>query len=83
MVPWIFIALVGVVLAGAAYAVSPGRIRGGVLLTLLVGAVSALATAWIGKQVTAAMPGQTFGFFIAVIGTALLLAVWRTAMGRA
>ena len=83
MVPWILTALVGVMLAWAAYAVSPGRIRGGLLLTMLVGAVAALSVSWIGKQVTAAMPGQTFGFFIAVIGTALILAVWRTAMGRA
>lgn len=83
MVPWIYIALIGVALAAAAYAVSPGRIRGGIFLTLLVGAVGALAVAWIARQVTLAMPGQTFGFFIAVIGTALILAIWRTAMGRA
>ena len=60
-----------------------GEDRGGIFLTLLVGAVGALALAWIARQVGLAMPGQTFGFFIAVIGTALILAIWRTAMGRA
>jgi uncharacterized membrane protein YeaQ/YmgE (transglycosylase-associated protein family) len=83
MLPWIVIAGIGVALAAAAYFFSPGRIRGGLLLTLLVGAVAAVALTWLGRQVGMAMPGQTFGFFIAVIGTALVLAVWRTAMGRA
>ena len=80
---WFIIALIGVALAAAAYFFSPGRIRGGLLLTMLVGAAAAIAATWLGRQVGVAMPGQTFGFFVAVIGTALVLAIWRTAMGRA
>ncbi len=78
---WILMALIGVAIAAAAYGFSPGRIRGGLLLTMLVGCIAALGMTWIGVQVGLATAGQTLGFVIAVVGTALILVVWRTAMG--
>jgi uncharacterized membrane protein YeaQ/YmgE (transglycosylase-associated protein family) len=83
MFPWIVIALIGVALAAAAYFFSPGRIRGGLLLTMLVGAAAAVCLTWLGRQVGLAVPNQTFGFLTAIVGTALVMAVWRTAMGSA
>jgi uncharacterized membrane protein YeaQ/YmgE (transglycosylase-associated protein family) len=83
MEPWILVSLaVGLVLAVVAYFAAPGRIRGGVFLTMGVGALGAVAATWLGRQVGAANPGHTFGFFTAMIGTGLVLAIWRTAMGR-
>ena len=78
---WIMMAVIGVAVAAAAYAFSPGRIRGGLLLTMLVGAIGALCMTWIGVQVGLATEGQTLGFVIAAVGTALILVVWRTVMG--
>ena len=60
----------------------PGRIRGGLLLTLAVGAAAALASGWAGRAAGLASPGDSFGFFITVVGTALVLAIWRVSMGR-
>ncbi|MGZ5496795.1 MAG: GlsB/YeaQ/YmgE family stress response membrane protein [Candidatus Aminicenantales bacterium] len=74
--------IIGVVLAAAAYYFSPGRIKGGLLLTLLVGAVAALASTWLAWQVRVSMPGEPTGFFVAAIGTAVILVLWRTLMGR-
>ena len=78
---WIMMALIGIAVAAAAYAFSPGRIRGGLLLTMLVGCIAAVGMTWVGVQVGLATAGQTLGFVIAVVGTALILVVWRTAMG--
>ena len=81
---WIVVsALVGLVVAAGAYFAVPGRIRGGLLLTLLVGAIGGVAMTWLGRQVGLASPGNTFGFFVSVIGTGLVMAIWRVAMGRA
>jgi uncharacterized membrane protein YeaQ/YmgE (transglycosylase-associated protein family) len=78
---WAFVALVGL-LAGALVASTfQGKMRGGIYLTMLVGAVSALAMAWIGGRIGIATQGTVVGFFVTVIGTAVILAVWRSVMG--
>ena len=83
MEEWIIVsALVGLVVAALTFAVFPGKVRGGIFLTLLVGMIGGIAMTWLGRQVGLAMPGHTAGFFTAMIGTGLVLAVWRTAMAR-
>jgi uncharacterized membrane protein YeaQ/YmgE (transglycosylase-associated protein family) len=79
---WALIAVIGLVLGAAIFIAVPGKIRGGILLTMLVGALAALVSAWIGAQLGIASQGTAIGFFIAVIGTGLILAVWRMTMGR-
>jgi uncharacterized membrane protein YeaQ/YmgE (transglycosylase-associated protein family) len=80
---WVLVALVGVALGAAVYFSSRGRIRGGMLLTMLVGLVAAVTMSWIGMQLGIASQGTTIAFFFAMIGTGLVLAVWRVTMGRA
>jgi uncharacterized membrane protein YeaQ/YmgE (transglycosylase-associated protein family) len=77
---WLVIALVGLVLAAGTFALIPGRVRGGILGTMVVGAIGAVVMTWLAQQVGLAMPGYTTGFFTAVVGTGLVLAVWRTVM---
>ena len=79
---WLWIALIGLAAGALTFFAIPGKVRGGIVVTMLVGAVAAVALTWIGNQVGLAVPGQTSGFFIAVIGSGLVLAVWRMAMGR-
>lgn len=84
MAPWVYYSvLIGLAVGALIYFAVPGRIRGGAILTMLVGAVAALVSTWLGGQVGLAAPGHTFGFFVAMIGTGLILAIWRQVMGRA
>lgn len=77
------VALIGAVAGTISFAVIPGRFRGGAIVTALVGALGALAGAWIGRRVGLASGTDVAGFFAAVIGAGLLLAIWRIAAGRA
>ena len=79
---WAFIALIGLVLGALIFVSASGKIRGGIFLTMLVGAVAAVVMAWIGSQIGIATQGTTVGYLVTVIGTGLVLAVWRITMGR-
>jgi uncharacterized membrane protein YeaQ/YmgE (transglycosylase-associated protein family) len=80
---WGLLALVGLLLGAAAYNSVPGKIRGGLLLSMAVGALACVGTSWIGSQVGVASQGTMIGFIVAAIGTALVLAIWRVTMGHA
>ncbi|MCJ8158331.1 GlsB/YeaQ/YmgE family stress response membrane protein [Sphingomonas sp. LaA6.9] len=80
---WAVIALIGLLIGAGAYAAMPGKVRGGILLTMLVGAVAAVVTTWIGAQIGIATQGTMIAYFFAAIGTGLVLAVWRMSMGGA
>jgi uncharacterized membrane protein YeaQ/YmgE (transglycosylase-associated protein family) len=80
---WALIALVGLVVGAGIYFAAPGKIRGGIVLTMLVGVIAALAMTWLGAQVGIATQGTAIQFFVAMVGTGLVLAVWRVAMGPA
>ena len=82
METWLLVAVIGLVLGAAIFLAVPGRIKGGILLTMVVGALAAVVSAWIGSQLGIASQGTAIGFFIAVVGTGLILAVWRMTMGR-
>jgi uncharacterized membrane protein YeaQ/YmgE (transglycosylase-associated protein family) len=83
MLPWGIIAALGLLMGAATFVFVPGKVRGGILLTMVVGAIGALVMTWIGRQIGILVVGESRGFLIAVAGTALVLAVWRTTMGRA
>jgi uncharacterized membrane protein YeaQ/YmgE (transglycosylase-associated protein family) len=80
---WALVALIGLILGAAIFLPARGKIRGGLVLTMLVGAIAALAMTWIGSQLGIVTQGSTIAFFFAVIGTGLVLAVWRVTMSRA
>ena len=79
---WALVALIGLVLGAMIFFSAKGKIRGGILLTMLVGAVAAVAMAWIGAQIGIATQGTAIGYLVTVIGTGLVLAVWRITMGQ-
>lgn len=80
---WALMALIGLVIGALVFVSAPGKIRGGIFLTMLVGAVTAVVMAWIGAQIGIATQGTAIGYLVTVIGTGLVLAIWRVAMGRA
>ena len=74
-------AIIGLLVAALIYYSVPGRICGRIALTLVVG-VAAVVMTLLGRQVGFAGSGTVAGYFVAVIGTALVTVVWRAAMGR-
>lgn len=73
---WIFFGLiVGIV----AKLLMPGRDPGGFIVTILIGIVGALVGGKLGQVLGWYESGQPAGFFMAVLGSILLLWVYRLA----
>jgi len=73
---WIFFGLiVGIV----AKLLMPGRDPGGFIVTILIGIVGALIGGKLGQALGWYEPGQPAGFFMAVVGSILLLWIYRVA----
>jgi uncharacterized membrane protein YeaQ/YmgE (transglycosylase-associated protein family) len=76
---WIvFGLLVGIV----AKFLMPGRDPGGFIVTTVLGIVGALVGGWIGRAMGLYGPGEPAGFIMAVLGSILLLVIYRMAIGR-
>jgi len=79
MLGWIFFGLiVGIV----AKLLTPGRDPGGFVITILIGIAGALVGGFIGRFLGLYRPGQPAGFMMAVLGSILLLLLYRFTRPR-
>jgi uncharacterized membrane protein YeaQ/YmgE (transglycosylase-associated protein family) len=69
--------VIGLVAGALAKLIVPGRDRGGVLLTIILGIAGALLATFIGKAVGWYEPGDSAGFIGATIGAILVLIVYH------
>jgi len=76
---WIFFGLIVGVIAKL---LMPGRDPGGFIVTIVLGIIGALLGGWIGRALGMYGPDQSAGFFMALIGAVILLAVYRVVVGR-
>jgi uncharacterized membrane protein YeaQ/YmgE (transglycosylase-associated protein family) len=77
---WIFFGLiVGIV----AKLLMPGRDPGGFVLTIVIGIVGALLGGFIGRFLGLYREGDPVGFFMAVIGSIVLLWAYRASTRHA
>jgi len=60
----------------------PGRDPGGFIVTIVLGIVGALLGGWIGRALGMYGPDQSAGFFMALLGAIILLAIYRVVIGR-
>jgi uncharacterized membrane protein YeaQ/YmgE (transglycosylase-associated protein family) len=60
----------------------PGRDPGGLIVTALLGVVGAVIGGFIGRSLGLYGPEDSAGFFMALLGSLLLLAVYRMMAGR-
>jgi uncharacterized membrane protein YeaQ/YmgE (transglycosylase-associated protein family) len=60
----------------------PGRDPGGFIITTLLGIVGAVVATYLGRALGLYGPGETAGFIGAVIGSVVLLAIYRAIAGR-
>ena len=79
VVGWIiFGLLVGIV----AKFLMPGRDPGGFVITAIIGIVGALLGGYLGRAIGWYREGDPVGFVVAVLGSIVLLALYRLMVGR-
>ena len=76
---WIIIGGVAGVIAKL---IMPGRDPGGFIVTILLGIAGAVLAGFLGQQVGWYDEGEGAGFFAAIVGAMILLAIYRLVAGR-
>jgi uncharacterized membrane protein YeaQ/YmgE (transglycosylase-associated protein family) len=69
--------LFGLIVGALAKLIMPGRDPGGILVTIALGIAGALLGGWIGRALGFYGPGDGAGFIMALLGSILLLAIYR------
>jgi uncharacterized membrane protein YeaQ/YmgE (transglycosylase-associated protein family) len=73
----------GLIVGAVAKLIMPGRDPGGIVVTMLLGIAGALVGGFIGRALGFYGPGNVAGFFMAVIGSIVLLFVYRKLVRHA
>lgn len=60
----------------------PGRDPKGFIVTIVLGVVGAFLATWLGQQLGWYNEGETAGFLGAVVGSIIILAIYRVTIGR-
>lgn len=86
---WIAMIIIGLLAGIIAKAIMPGKDPGGVIITILLGIVGAVIGGWVGRMLgiggrgdEASDPGFIMTLVFAVIGSIIVLAVYRLITGR-
>ena len=72
----------GLVVGIVAKFLMPGRDPGGFVITAILGIVGALVGGFVGRSIGWYGEGDPVGFVMAVIGSIILLALYRVTWGR-
>jgi uncharacterized membrane protein YeaQ/YmgE (transglycosylase-associated protein family) len=79
IIGWI---LFGLVVGIVGKLLMPGRDPGGFIITILLGIAGALIGGFIGQSLGFYREGEPAGFIMAVIGSIILLLIYRMFVGR-
>jgi uncharacterized membrane protein YeaQ/YmgE (transglycosylase-associated protein family) len=72
----------GLVVGAVAKLVMPGRDPGGIIVTMLLGIAGAVLGGFIGQALGLYRQGESAGFLMALVGSVVLLALYRMLIGR-
>jgi uncharacterized membrane protein YeaQ/YmgE (transglycosylase-associated protein family) len=72
----------GLIVGVIAKLLMPGRDPGGFIVTILLGIAGALLGGWVGRAMGLYTEGEGAGFFMALLGSILLLALYRLTFRR-
>ncbi len=78
----IYAILIGLLVGAVAKFLMPGKDPGGIIVTILIGVAGSTIAHWIGSAAGMYQPGEPVGFVAAVIGSIILLVVYRMIIGR-
>jgi uncharacterized membrane protein YeaQ/YmgE (transglycosylase-associated protein family) len=79
IIGWMFF---GLVVGIVAKFLMPGRDPGGFVITVVLGIVGGLVGGFVGRAMGWYRDGDAVGFLMAVIGSIIVLAVYRFTIGR-
>lgn len=82
MLSFLSLILFGLVVGVIAKLLMPGRDPGGFIVTILLGIAGALLGGWVGRAMGFYGPNEGAGFFMALLGSVLLLVIYRLAFRR-
>ncbi len=74
---WVAWILIGLIAGGIAKVLTPGRNPSGCLLTIVLGIGGALVAGFLGQTIGWYEPGEGAGFLAAIVGSVLILLVYR------
>jgi uncharacterized membrane protein YeaQ/YmgE (transglycosylase-associated protein family) len=74
--------LFGLVVGAVAKLLMPGRDPGGFIITILLGIAGALLGGFAGRAMGLYREGEAAGFLMALVGSVVLLVIYRVAVGR-
>ena len=60
----------------------PGRDPKGFIVTIVLGVIGAFLATWLGRQLGWYAEGEAAGFIGAVVGSIIILAIYRMTIGR-
>jgi uncharacterized membrane protein YeaQ/YmgE (transglycosylase-associated protein family) len=82
MLSFFSLILFGLVVGVIAKLLMPGRDPGGFIITILLGIAGAVLGGYIGRLLGFYGPNEGAGFFMALIGAVVLLALYRMTLSR-
>jgi Predicted membrane protein len=82
MLSFISLVLFGLVVGVIAKLLMPGRDPGGFIITILLGIAGAVLGGYIGRLMGFYGPNEGAGFFMALLGSIILLAIYRLTLRR-
>ena len=82
MLSFLSLILFGLVVGVIAKLLMPGRDPGGFIITILLGIAGSIIGAWAGRMLGFYGPNEGAGFFMALLGAILLLALYRMTIRR-
>ena len=74
--------LFGLIVGALAKFVMPGRDPGGIIVTMLLGIAGAVLGGFVGRTLGFYAEGEPAGFFMAFLGSVVLLLLYRMFIGR-
>lgn len=74
--------IVGLIVGALAKLIMPGKDPGGIIITILLGIAGSFIAGWIGHALGWYEVGEGPGIIASIIGSVILLAIYRAVIGR-
>jgi len=74
--------IIGLIVGIVAKFLMPGRDPGGFVITAVIGIVGSVIATFLGQALGFYRPGESAGFIAAVIGSIILLFLYRMVIGK-
>ena len=74
--------LIGLIVGIVAKFLMPGRDPGGFIITVIIGIVGSVIATYLGRALGFYQVGESAGFIAAVLGSIILLVLYRMVTGR-